>query len=214
MYWILYEILFRAEVILEICSLFIKDIGKIANLSSQYGIIMFIYTFIIVIYVIFMPNYAKNEEKTIVREFKKEIFGGNTGNVIVGGGGALKPIISGMMLLLILLLLGYMKRAFTMSGNKNMEVIIFIPAIIYFIIIAWLILIKIGKLHTMFVNKGEIVYINWYGKRNFCKVDEIKRIEEVGAYVFFFKSEKEIFAKFNIFTKGLKELLVFRCNKV
>lgn len=59
----------------------------------------------------------------------------------------------------------------------------------------------------MTIEKGELIYRNWYGKLDHCAIEKIMRIEENGAYVFFFRSEKDIFAKFNIFTKGLDELL-------
>ncbi len=203
---IVYEILFGAEIILEIYSLITTN-NEMENMSSWCGIVIFIYIVLLSIYVILLSYSAKrkNKIKTIVKVFNKEVL--QNGNTKVGGGGALNPLICEMFLLLALLLLIRIKQIFIMFGSRNMELVFFISIIIILAIMIWLVLIKRERLHFMTIEKGRLTYRNWYGKLDHCAMDKILRIEENGAYIFFFRNEKEVFAKFNIFTKGLGELL-------
>lgn len=204
---IVYEILFGAEIVLSGYSLITNDINEIENMSSWCGMMIFIYIVILSIYVILLSYNAKrkNKIKTIVKVFNKEVL--QNGNTKVGGGGALNPLIYEMFLLLALQLLIRIKQIFIMFSDRNMKLVFFISIIIILAIMIWLVLIKSERLHFMTIDKGGLTYRNWHGKLDRCATDKILRIEENGAYIFFFKDEKEIFAKFNILTKGLNELL-------
>ena len=204
---IIYEILFGIEIITSACALIINDNNEIIELSSWCGIAMYLYVLFLVIYIIISSNKYKNRIKVVMKVFEKGVFQRMHESIKVGGGGAMKPMLNGMLLLSALLLFLRIKQVYIKLSNGEIKLSFFVSIVIILAIMLWIVLIKSEKLQSMTIDKGELRYRNWYGKLDHCAIDEIRRIEENGAYIFFFRSEKEIFAKFNVFTKGLDRLL-------
>ena len=182
---IIYEILFGIEIITSICALIINDNNEIIELSSWCGIAMYLYVLLLAIYVIILSNKYKNRIKVVIKVFKKEVFQHMHEIIKVGGGGAMKPMLDGMQLLSALLLLLRIKQVCIKLSNGEIKLSFFISIVIILAIMIWIVLIKSEKLQSMAIDKGELIYRNWYGKLDHCAIDEIKRIEETGTYIYF-----------------------------
>ena len=204
---IAFEILFMGEVILALY-LYITS-GIYATDWGGYfcGMVMYLYTFVSIIYIVIFTFYGSRKNETVIHSRKF-----NTGQIEnmtkikIGGGGLFKQLLKGILVFSILIFVNYLKKFFWAIMNGQGAIRILPIMIITFIFIIWLILITNGRVKAMVVDKKEVVYINWYGKKTRCAINEIQKIEKHPCYIFLWKNS-ELFAKFNSYTEGIEKIL-------
>lgn len=205
---IVFEILFMAEVILALY-LYITS-GIYATDGGGYfcGMVMFLYTFVSIIYMVICAFYGSQKNETVIRSRKF-----NTGQIEnmkkikIGGGGLFKQLLKGILVFSIVITANYLKKFFLVIMNGQRAINILPIMSITFIFIVWIILIINGIVKTMVIDKKEVVYTNWYGKKTRCAINEIQKIEKHPCYIFLWENRSELFAKFNSYTEGIEKIL-------
>ena len=205
---IVFEILFAGEVILPLYLYTISNIYDIDFGGYFCGMVMFLYTLVSIIYMVIYAFYGSRKNEMVIRsrKFNTEQIE-NMKKIKIGGGGLFKQLLKGILVFSIVIFANYLNKFFLVITNGERIINILPIMIITFIFIIWIILIINGRVKTMVIDKKEVVYTNWYGKKTRCAINEIQKIEKHPCYIFLWKNRSELFAKFNSYTEGIEKIL-------
>lgn len=205
---LIFEVLFMGEIILAFCLLIASDVYT-SDLAGYFcGMFMILYTFADVIYLVLYCIRVNQKYETAVYSKKLNLRKIKEKQVIkAAGGGLFAPLFKGMLIFSILILANYVKSVFVTIGNNGAIISLILKSAFNLVFIIWLVLMINGRIKALVVNEKEIIYISWYGKKAVCPINEIQKIEVYACYIFLWRSNGEIFAKFNCYTKGFDSIL-------